>query len=98
MLTTCEDCIEQLLGFKKDSMPANLSKQDFNFFLSIGRQVGRKIGMTDRQHNTIKEKIISYKLDLEEHVEGEFDNVINTLRIPIREIDRSRYIKVDEFK
>ena len=58
---TIEDCLELLVGFQTAPKGMfTIKKEDYNILTSIGRQVVRGIGLTDRQHELLKTKLLSY--------------------------------------
>ena len=89
---TIEDCLEALMGLKVGPT-CQIEKSDYNLLSSLARQVHRGIGLTDRQYELAKEKVLYYKDQLTA-LEYNVDVGVGTLRIPLREIDRSRWIKI----
>lgn len=87
-----EDYLENLVGLSGDSNQYCLEKNDVRFLSSIARQVFKGIGLTDRQHSSVKEKILNYKSQFKSFNEEDLDN----LRIPLRQIDRSQYVKISK--
>jgi len=87
-----EDLLEHLIGFNGDCS-VQIEKADCTILYSIGRQVSRGKALTDRQLDVVKKKLDYYKagFDFDSTV---FDSAISTLRMPLREIDRSKYVKV----
>ena len=92
-VSTIEDCLEILVGLKLD-YKFDLNLNDRNILSSIGRQVFRKIPLTDRQFKLVSTKILSYKDNFDKAGIVNFDEAINNLRMPLREIDRSKYITI----
>lgn len=90
---TVEDYLETLVGLRTDEK-FKIDRSDINFVGSIGRQVFKGIGLTDRQHTVIKEKLMSYRKQFNEYGYTELENNLDNLRIPVRNIDRSRWIKI----
>lgn len=91
---TVEDYLERLVGLQDDNVKYTLDSSDISILRSIGRQVFKGIALTDRQHELVKNKLIYYKNQF-----IDFDiNSINKLRMPLREIDRSKYIKIIDHK
>lgn len=95
-LTTIEDLLEIAAGLKNNSK-IQLESSDVTIMYSIARQVFRGTALTDRQHALMQEKLTKYR-DQFTALDYKFDQAVNTLRQPLREIDRSKYIKiVDHF-
>tara|TARA_X000000950_G_scaffold285820_1_gene392797 strand:- start:1207 stop:2436 length:1230 start_codon:yes stop_codon:yes gene_type:complete len=85
--STCEDC----LAFLVDSGKVAIS--DKVILRSMYKQLSRQTPMTDRQYALVKQKLLTYgrfwqqnKIDIQEH--------INNLKYPLREIDRSHWLKI----
>lgn len=62
---------------------------------SIARQVNRGIALTDRQYQLVKTKLASYKSQFEKNGLNNFDEAMNTLDQPIRLIDRSQTVSIE---
>jgi len=96
---TIEDYLELLTGIKESRLKTDfaISKSDFNLLTSLARQVFKGIALTDRQFNLAKIKLLEYKDQFEsngfENIEIDFDN----LRMPLRSIDRSKWIKIVDY-
>mgnify|MGYP003640838994 CR=1 FL=1 len=93
-INTLEDCLEMLVGIA-DQGNGNFKilSTDYTILSSIGRQVFKGIALTDRQCDVVKSKLSdTYRIQFDT-VEN-FDTVINTLRMPLRIIDRSHWVKV----
>ena len=79
-----EDCIELLVGLQSDpNIIAECKPEDYKILTSIGRQVFKGIGLTDRQYALVKTKLIEYSDMFNYNLEVSF----NTLRIPLRELN-----------
>lgn len=89
---TIEDCLELLVGFKGQGT-FQIESSDHTILHSIAKQVSKGIALTDRQHNLIKEKLLKYR-DQFLSLEYDIDTALEELRMPLREIDRSRFITV----
>jgi GH25 family lysozyme M1 (1,4-beta-N-acetylmuramidase) len=91
-----EDYLETLANFQNNqgTIPFVIERSDYNLITSLGRQTLRGIGLTDRQYELVKQKLLHYKNQFEangyENIQLDFEN----LRTPIRSIDRSRWIKI----
>ena len=89
---TVEDLLEILAGLV-NGPKIEIDKSDATIMYSVARQVFKGIALTDRQLALAKEKLQSYK-DQYVASEYDFDFAIDNLRMPLREIDRSKYIKI----
>jgi hypothetical protein len=85
-----EDSLELLVGLK-DQASFQIESSDQTILQSIGRQVFKGTALTDRQHELVKEKLLKYK-DQFTALEYDLDSALENLRMPLREIDRSKYI------
>lgn len=92
---TVEDYIEILSGLHSTSVDVKLVKSDYNLINSLGRQTVKGIAYTDRQFELAKNKILFYKDELENNGITVNDS-INNLRLPLRQIDRSRWIRITD--
>jgi len=92
-VSNIEDCLEILIGLKLD-YKFEINSTDRNILSSIGRQVFRKIPLTDRQFNLVTTKLLSYKDQFDKAGIINFDSALKDLRMPLREIDRSKYITI----
>lgn len=91
-----EDLILCLAGIKPidaEMDPPQLMSSDYTLIHSLGRQIFKQIGFTDKQYDLAKRKVndycsyFSFLPDLEQ--------IKNTTSLPLREIDRSRWIKIE---
>jgi len=89
---TIEDLLEILAGLQGQSK-IQIESSDTNIMYSIARQVFKGTALTDRQQEVMKEKLLKYK-DQFTALEYDFDSSIETLRMPLRHIDRSKFIKI----
>jgi hypothetical protein len=62
---------------------------------SIARQCFKGMALTDRQSALMKEKLQTYR-DQFVNLDWDFDYAVNQLRQPLRSIDRSKYIKLQD--
>lgn len=94
--TSLEDLILFLAGTSNiapnEPFPT-LKSSDYSLIYSFSKQISRKIGFTDRQYELAKSKVDDYQ-DLF-HFVPNLEEVKNTTRLPIREIDRTRWIKIE---
>jgi len=89
---TVEDLLEILAGLQGQSK-IQIESSDHNLLYSLARQVFKGTGLTDRQYELSKEKLSKYADQFTE-LDYNFDNAIQNLKYPLREIDRSRWIKI----
>jgi len=92
---TVEDYIELLAeGVYSSDKKFNIERSDVNLIASFAKQTARGIGFTDRQYELAKTKLISYKEQLDKAGHKDIEDVFDNLRIPLRSIDRTRYISI----
>jgi len=92
-----EDLILYLAGIDQldtDNDFPKLKGSDINLIHSFGKQIIRNLGFTDRQNSLAQQKVDDYK-DYFEFVPN-LEDAKRKNRIPIRAIDRSRWIKIIE--
>ena len=89
---TIEDLLEILAGLQL-APKMQLESTDATIMQSIARQVFKGTALTDRQYALMKEKLQNYR-DQFTALEYDFDRAVETLRQPLRHIDRSKYIKI----
>jgi hypothetical protein len=92
-LTSIEDCLETLAGLKQ-APKFEIIKEDFTIVNSIARQVFKGTPLTDRQFELMKTKLEAYSDQFAAHGYDTFALAVETLRQPLRHIDRSKYIKI----
>lgn len=88
--TTVEDYLECLVGLQSDEVEYTIEHSDVSILRSIGRQVFKGTALTDRQYALVKDKLIYYQNQFTSFQISDLEN----LRIPLREIDRTKYIKI----
>jgi len=91
---TVEDYIEILAGVQAGGDSIKLERPDYNLITSLARQTFRGIAYTDRQFELAKNKVLHYKSQLESSGFKVLDDDLKTPRMTLREIDRSRWIKI----
>jgi len=91
---TIEDLLEILAGLQGQSK-LQIESSDATIMYSIARQTFRGTALTDRQFVLMKEKLQPYKEQFTA-LDYDFDQAIETLRQPLRHIDRSKYIKLKD--
>lgn len=89
-----EDCLEVLTGLQKHDLNFDIASNEATIINSIARQVFKGTALTDRQYNLMKEKLFAYQDQFESQGIIGFERALNRLRKPIREMDRSRWIKI----
>jgi hypothetical protein len=90
-----EDYLELLTGYKKVGT-FHLDAKDETILQSIARQVHKGVPLTDRQHILLKEKLVVYKDQFIAQGYNNLDTALNTLRMSLRMIDRSKTITIIE--
>lgn len=93
---TCEDCLEILSGFSsiKILSPPSLKTEHSKLIPSLARQVFRGTPLTDRQYELATTKLKEYTKVFEKN-DIDLYNSIKNLRYPLREIDRSHYLRFE---
>lgn len=91
---TVEDYIEILAGIQSGGSAIKLERADYNLITSLARQTFKGVAYTDRQFELAKKKIQHYEGQLIAQGFKIKNDDYNNLRLPLREIDRSRWIKV----
>jgi len=94
--TKCiEDLLEILAGLHKSPKQFKVETTDGTIIHSIARQVFRGTALTDRQQNLMKLKLQTYRNQFLDQGYA-FDDAVERLRQPLRTIDRSKYIKLED--
>lgn len=75
----------------------SIEEVDKTLLYSIGRQVHRGMALTDRQFDLAKQKLEYYRPAFE-NLNIDIDVCKDNLKQPLREIDRSQYIRISEHK
>lgn len=92
---TIEDCLEILLGFDSNySHNFSPKKEDVGILMSVSKQIGKGTALTDRQLDMLKLKLLEYK-DIFKNLDVDVDEACSNLRYPLRQIDRTKYVKID---
>ena len=90
---TIEDLLEILAHLHNREADMTIEKSDATIMFSIARQTFKGTALTDRQFSLMQQKLEFYKPQFVQ--QGiDYDSCIDNLRQPLREIDRSQYIKV----
>jgi len=96
-MKTVEDIIEILAGTRQRPINIRLDLTDSKIITSLGRQLSRKIALTDRQLDLSLKKIDKYRSGLEKcGVDVDGILTLKTLKWPIREIDRTQHIYLEQ--
>lgn len=88
---TIESYLELLTGLAGNNT-FTMQSSDRTILNSIARQVHKGVGLTDRQYEVVKEKLLSYA-DQFTALEYPIHDAVKNTRIPIRQIDRARWIR-----
>lgn len=91
MISTIEDILEFLYD-KNYSNTVAINSNDHALLSSITRQIRSGKALTDRQFDLLKFRLSVYKNEIESMCNYSIDNAMETLRYPLRSIDRSKYI------
>ena len=94
-MKTVEDCIEILVGIQAHDGTFNVERQDFNLVTSLARQTFKGVAYTDRQCELARQKILYYKQQFQDNGYN-VDIAIENLRMPLRQVDRSRWVRVTD--
>jgi|TARA_R110000851_G_scaffold18069_2_gene57050 hypothetical protein len=88
-----ETYLELLTGLHGGEGNFVIASSDHTILYSISKQVFTGTGLTDRQYDVMKLKLLSYA---DQFTANNYDVVsaVENTRIPIRQIDRSRWIKI----
>lgn len=92
-MKTVEDCIEILAGMQQHEGTFELERSDYNLVTSLARQTFKGTAYTDRQCELAREKVLHYKTQYEDNG-YDIEVAIENLRMPLREVDRSRWVRV----
>lgn len=95
---TIEECLELMVGLSAQAInPAFIVlDRDKQIIFDIAKKVFKGYALTDRQLDAVKKILITrYKSQFK--MRGiDLENSVNNLRQPIRYLDRSEYIKLEE--
>ena len=93
-LKNIEDCLEAFAGLVKAPKFIVL-REDATIMYSIARQVFKGKALTDRQYELMRQKLLVYQDQFEDFEYTNFIEAIGKTRLPFRNIDRSKYIKLE---
>lgn len=93
---TIEDYMEILVGYQEHTGDHKfvIQRSDFNLLTSLGKQTLRAVPYTDRQYELVKQKLLEYKEQFSINGYNNIELQFKELRMPLRSIDRSRWIKI----
>lgn len=102
---TCEECLSLLTGIviPKPSFPKEqdfgliIKREDASILKSIAKQLSKGIAMTDRQYVLVKNKLVNHRQEFKKK-NIDLDSCIDNLLMPLREIDRSHWLKILTYK
>ena len=95
MTQTIEDALEILGGTQIRTVNVRIDLGEQNLVRSLARQVTRGTALTDRQLELAIKKIEKYRLGLEQNAVDVDSLLLNrSLRMPLRQIDRTQSITV----
>lgn len=89
---TIEDLLEILSELQGQSK-IQMESSDITIMHSLARQVFKGTALTDRQYTVTKEKLLKYRTQFAS-LDCNFDLAVETLRMPLRKVDRSKYITI----
>lgn len=92
-LLTIEDCLEIIAGLTLN-YKIDVDKDDRTIVYSIARQVFKGSALTDRQQALMQVKLLNYKQQFLDLGFTNFEESLQNLRMPLRQIDRSKYVKI----
>lgn len=92
-----EDYLELLAGHRikdKKLYEFEIDIRDVKLIKSLALQVSKNIGLSNRQHDLSKKKLLEYENQFLSKGLIDLKKDLNNLRIPLRSIDRSKTIKL----
>jgi len=93
MSYTCEDLLEILANMQSHNGNFKLESSDVSLIYSLAKQTVQGTGYTDRQHELVKTKLSAYSGQFVENGYENIQDYFDILRLNLRSIDRSKYIK-----
>ena len=94
MINTIEDCLESVTGLTLDNISITIDESDQHIIYSIARQVFKGTALTDKQYHLMQLKLLKYKTDFEKCNIFNLNEIINKLRLPLRQIDRRKLVTI----
>tara|TARA_B100001057_G_scaffold500467_2_gene615693 strand:- start:234 stop:1448 length:1215 start_codon:yes stop_codon:yes gene_type:complete len=91
-----EDYLELLAGLSEKHIEKKffLHSRDQTLINSLARQTFQATPLTDRQHELTKRKLLEYKEQFDVYSLTNLEEDLDTLRMPLREIDRSKTVTI----
>ena len=91
-----EDYLELLAGLSEKHTEKKffLHTRDQTLINSLARQTFQATPLTDRQHELTKRKLLEYKEQFDVYSFTTLEEDLDTLRMPLREIDRSKTVTI----
>jgi len=96
MKHTIEQYLMALTSASNRYRSFELADSDRVILTSISRQTARGIALTDRQYELVKTKLVNYRDQFERNEMIHLDLALETLAKPLRSIDRSQTITVED--
>lgn len=95
-MLTIEDLLETLASYRHKDISKDffVERSDYSLIQSLARQTIKGIALTDRQLDLVKKKLIEYKHQFQKNGFDNIEEAFDKLRMPLRTIDRSKYIKI----
>lgn len=103
---TVEDCLELVAGISNFKFSRNKELADLHSFtlhddnhkimFSIAKQCFRGTALTPKQHELVKKLLVEYYAPQFTKHNIELKNHLDNLRTPLREIDSSHWVKIQE--
>lgn len=93
LIRTIEDCLELLSGLK-GSVNIQIEPSDYTILTSISKQAFKGLGLTDKQYQLCKDKLLTTYADQFLELGYDITESVEQLRMPIRQIDRRKYISI----
>lgn len=90
---TIEDCLEAIVSFVPPRF--DIDSRDVRVLHSLSTQIAKGTALTDRQHVMLKRILSGYKNQFAER-DIDLDECVDNLRLPLRVIDRSKYVTIAE--
>ena len=93
-----EACLELIAGFSENKItkPFILLDRDKKLIIDIAKKVYKGYALTDRQYEVVKRILINRYASQFKARNIDIQNSANQLRKPIRVLDRTRYIRIED--
>jgi hypothetical protein len=93
-ISSIEDCIHSLSDKTYTGIDFGIKLPQDQILLSMSRQLRRKVALTDKQYYLAKDKIEKYRDVFEKNGIRNLDEILETINIPLRSVDRSKCISI----